>query len=329
MNAIAELGLPFIVWLQGLGEWLFAPMSFFSFLGNEEFFLLVMPSIFWSVNSALGVRLGIALLVNGSLNAAFQLFSQAPRPYWIYPEVKAYSAQTTFSFPSGHSQMAAGVWGMLASQINKRWVWLASILIIALIGLSRIYLGVHFPVDVLAGWLAGSLILWIILRYWNAAEAWLAPRSLSSKILLAFLSSIAFILLSVIAHLLLQGWSVPQGWLDLASRAGPDDLPNPASLNVSITSAATLFGFLAGFAWLKSQGGFLVKGTIWQRLLRIIVGLLGLLLLWFGLGQVFPRGEELISYVLRYVRYSLIGFWVSGFAPFLFLKLGLARQDGP
>jgi len=71
----------------------------------------------------------------------------------------------TYSFPSGHALMSFCFYGVLAGLINDRvqsliWrilVWIAAILLIAAIGLSRIYLGVHYPSDVIAGYLAAAL----------------------------------------------------------------------------------------------------------------------------------------------------------------------------
>jgi hypothetical protein len=71
------------------------------------------------------------------------------------------------------------------------------------------------------------------------------------------------------------------------------------------------------------MGGFQAEGPIWKRALRYIVGLIGVVILWMVLGAVFPRQEELISYSLRYLRYALVGFWVTGGAPWLFLRFSL------
>ena len=58
----------------------------------------------------------------------------------------------------------------------------------------------------------------------------------------------------------------------------------------------------------------------------ISCGLVGILILYLGLGAVFPRGETLLPYVLRYMRYVSIGLWISAGAPWLFQKLNLARK---
>ncbi|HEY3476592.1 MAG TPA: hypothetical protein VGK56_18390, partial [Anaerolineales bacterium] len=61
--------------------------------------------------------------------------------------------------------------------------------------------------------------------------------------------------------------------------------------------------------------------------LRYGVGLIGIMILWFGLGQIFPDGEEVLPLLLRYLRYSLVGLWVTGGAPWLFFHFKLARHS--
>jgi hypothetical protein len=86
-----------------------------------------------------------------------------------------------------------------------------------------------------------------------------------------------------------------------------------------------LFGLASGAIWLKSRGGFETNGSIGQLILRYLLGLIGVLVLWFGLGQLFPDGEDLLSLALRYLRYALVGFWVSALAPLIFIRLRLAH----
>jgi hypothetical protein len=66
-----------------------------------------------------------------------------------------------------------------------------------------------------------------------------------------------------------------------------------------------------------------VRGTWWKRGVRFALGVIGVMILWWGLRRVFPRDVSLVSQVLRYVRYGLVGFWVTYGAPWVFIKLGL------
>jgi len=62
MQVLIDSGIAFIIALQSaVGNWFIAPMRFFSYFGNEEFFMLVLPLIYWSIDSALGLRVGFIL----------------------------------------------------------------------------------------------------------------------------------------------------------------------------------------------------------------------------------------------------------------------------
>jgi len=332
MDAILNSGIAWIVALHSLGEWLVAPMKFFSFLGTEEFFMLILPALYWCVDAGIGLRVGIILLTSSGLNDALKMAFHGPRPYWFSTQVKAYAAETSFGVPSGHAQTAAGVWGMLAASLRKWWAWIIAALIILLIGISRVYLGVHFPHDVILGWLIGGLLLWLILRLWDPVTAWLKKRTLGQQILLAFAASMLLLLLSLPGFLWLQtsGWQVPTDWSENAAAAFPDpeDWPSPVTLDGALTSAGTLFGLAAGVAWLARQGGFSAAGPGWKRVVRYLLGLVGVLILWYGLGKILPRGAAILPYLLRYLRYALVGAWVAAGAPALFTRLKLVEK-GP
>jgi hypothetical protein len=87
-----------------------------------------------------------------------------------------------------------------------------------------------------------------------------------------------------------------------------------------------LFGFLAGLAWIRSRGGFSTASQTKQWVARYILGLVGLLILWYGLGLVFPREATFVAYLLRYLRYTLVGSWITAGAPYLFLRFHLAGK---
>jgi membrane-associated phospholipid phosphatase len=322
---LIQSGVEWIVLIQSLGNWLEAPMKFFSFLGSEEFFLLVLPALYWSVNSSLGLRVGLILLTGTSLNHVLKMALSGPRPYWVSSRVLPLAAETSFGAPSGHSQISAGVWGIAAAWLRKPWAWIVAALVVFLIGFSRMYLGVHFPHDVLTGWLLGALTLWLFLLFWDHAADWLKRQTFARQVMLALTVSIAWISVSALAMTAQAGYTLPVEWRTNAARAG-DDLPDPVSLSGAITPAATLFGLAVGLAWMTLQGGFQATGSTPQRSLRYILGVIGVLILWFGLGQILPRGEFLLSYALRYVRYALVGFWVSGGAPWLFRRINLSAN---
>jgi membrane-associated phospholipid phosphatase len=325
MELFIQYGIDWIVMIQSLGAWLAGPMRFFSFLGSEEFFLLALPALYWSISTDLGIRVGLMLLTSTSINHIFKVALGGPRPYWVSERVLPLAAETSFGVPSGHSQIAGGVWGISAAYLRKPWAWIGAVTVIVLIGFSRMYLGVHFLHDVLTGWLLGGLTLWAFVAYWDRVAAWLKSQTFTRQVTVAFIVSMVFIALSALTVVAKSGYVIPGEWMVNAARVG-DELPDPVSLSGAITPAGTLFGLAIGLAWMTGRGGFQAGGSVTQRALRYMVGAIGVLIFWYGLGLVFPRGEFLLSYLLRYFRYVLIGFWVSGGAPWLFYKLNLAEE---
>lgn len=325
MDAILDLGIRIILFLQGLGAWLAGPMKFFSFLGNEEFFLFAAPAVYWCLDAALGVRLGLLLMINGSVNAAFKLSLHAPRPYWYSPEVQPMIHEHSFGIPSGHSQNAVGVWGGLAAWVKRSWMWIVGVLLILFIGLSRMYTAAHFPTDVLAGWLLGVVTLVLFLALEGPVMSRFRRRLPSEQILYAFGASLVLILVPALVRLNLGAFVVPADWVERAALAFPDgEAIKPLAISGPISYAGTFFGLACGAILIATQGGFDARGVWWRRLARFLLGAIGVGLLWYGLGEMFPRGEYGLSYLLRYVRYTLIGLWVSAGAPILFIRMGLA-----
>jgi membrane-associated phospholipid phosphatase len=328
MNSILDAGLKIILFIQNLGTWLSGPMQFLSFLGNEQFFLLTMPIFLWCIDMTTGLRLGFLLLISGNLNYILKLVFHGPRPYWVDRTVRAYTSEPTFGIPSGHAQVSASVWGGLAYSFRKPWLWLAAGLAVFLIGLSRLYNGVHFPTDVLAGWIIGALVLWICMNLEKPVTAWLLSCHLSIRLAAALVFSLSFILLGVLSRISLGAWALPQTWATNAAAGAPGSAPiTPLSLSSLISSAGALFGLSAGAILLPVWGGFNVRGPVGKRALRFLAGMVGMLIIWGGLGLILPGGESRLILALRYLRYALTGFWISGLAPLMFTHTGLAEKN--
>lgn len=327
MSFLFESGIRLIVLLQTL-NWLEVPMRFFTFLGSEDFFIIVLPLMYWCIDSGLGIRIGFVLLFSNGFNEIAKLILQGPRPYWISTQVKPLAAESSFGVPSGHSQIAAGVWGTVAARIGRRWAWILAAVLIFLIGLSRIYLAVHFPHDVLLGWLLGGLTLWAFLIYWERVAIWLKQKTFTQQVLLAIAISAILILVDGLFVYGLRDYAVPAEWMMNAARAG-SPLPAPVSMEGALTSAGVLLGLAVGLAWTERRGGFKSSGPFWKRAIRLLVGLVGVLILYLGLKAILPSDNSLTGSSLRFIRYVVIGLWVSGGAPYLFFRFNLVEKpDG-
>lgn len=330
MEMIYESGINLIYTFQNNQAWLIPIMRFFTFMGNEEFYLLIAPALFWCIQPDLGLRLGIYLMLSASVNSIVKILLHTPRPYWYDDRIRAITTESSFGLPSGHAQNSVVVWGTIAKYISRWWGWLLSITIIFMIGISRLFLGVHFPIDILIGWVIGAILLLIVMKLEKPLLRWLDPFSLGIKIVLIFSASIGIILFGFIAQKTQSSWQLPVQWMQLAIIASPDPEPiNPFALEGLVSNTGALFGLAAGGYFLKSIGGFKVQAPFGKLVLRYVLGVVGLLIFWMGLKAIFPSGESTVALIFRYIRYALVGLWVTAIAPYLFIKLSLAKErDG-
>jgi membrane-associated phospholipid phosphatase len=199
------------------------------------------------------------------------------------------------------------------------------ILVIIMISISRNYLGVHFPSDSIAGLLAGGLILLLFLRFEGPVKDRLRGLSTGSKIFIAALFTLLLLVVGLSSFYLTRERAVPTTWINQAMQAFEQGEPiDPNNVESLVSNSATLFGISIGAILLLDWGRFKPEGTWGQRIGRYIVGLIGLVLLFFGLRLLFPTQPDLLGAVFRFLRYALVGFWVAYLAPRLFVKLRLA-----
>lgn len=324
MNPWLDWGTPLILWLQSLGQGLYGPMAFFTFLGTEEFYLLVLPALYWCLDAGLGLRIGLILLTSAGLNSALKQAFGWPRPFWVEPQVQALSVENSFGLPSGHAQNAMALWGRLGAWFRRRWALLGAGLLILLISLSRLYLGVHYPADVLAGWLVGGLLLAAFLGLEGPLARWARSAPLAPVLGLSLALSLLLLALAGAADLATTGRTPAQSWQQAyLSRAG-EPLEVPAAVDGALPSAGALFGLAAGAALLFRGQGFDAGGPWSRRGLRFALGVVGVVVVFYGLRAVLPGGEGLVPQGLRFLRYAAVGFWIAYGAPRLFQALRLA-----
>src|SRR6185369_3045947 len=103
MDFIIAMGMNWIIAIQSSGAWLEALMKFFSFLGSQNFFFLVLPLVYWSINASVGLRVGFILIASSSLNGIIKLIFAGPRPYWVSQKVIPFASESSFGVPSGHA----------------------------------------------------------------------------------------------------------------------------------------------------------------------------------------------------------------------------------
>jgi membrane-associated phospholipid phosphatase len=292
MEAIWQWGINLIIVVQQIhGPVLDSIFRAITFTGEEQFYLFLFPLILWCIDYSFGAVLAVFFLISNSTNIALKELFHHPRPFDLNPGLKLSQAEG-YGMPSGHAQLAVTVWGAIAVRVQRTWFWIVAIIIILLIGFSRIYLGVHFPTDVFAGWIIGCILLAIYMLARSPLEKWLAGLNLWQQLLLA---------IGVPLFLLLFSYSAE-----------------------GLTSAGTLFGAGLGLVFARRYVSFSVSGPWWHRVLRFLIGIIVLFGLYLGLKAAFPAGGTVVGDIFRFLRYALMGGWLVLGAPWLFRLMRLA-----
>lgn len=142
-----------------------------SLLGGEQLLIAVMGYFYWCVDKQLGIYTGINVAVSLALNPMVKNLTSRRRPYFDHAGVKCLlpveagadlydiTAQG-YSFPSGHAGHSLAVYGSLAKKASRKAAKIFCYVLVFLIGISRVFVGCHYPTDVLCGWALTGLIFW-------------------------------------------------------------------------------------------------------------------------------------------------------------------------
>ncbi|EYE88560.1 phospholipid phosphatase [Fervidicella metallireducens AeB] len=167
--------------------------QFITILGEEYFYILFLTITYWFINKKFAYKLGFTFLISGILNCAIKDLFKFKRPIGTNGiRSLRISTATGFSFPSGHTQNAAAFWFFLIKNIKKQWINILGTIMIFSIGLSRLYLGVHWPKDVIAGILLGIASVFITDSLFEYSEINNKPQVFLFILIPAFLGLFFF-----------------------------------------------------------------------------------------------------------------------------------------
>jgi len=301
-----------VLWLQSF-TWLFLPMAFVSALGSPGFYLGLMAVFAWWRDARFSFRLGVLLAIAAVTNDIAKLLFHAPRPYWVSSSILPLDLQNSFGLPSGHAELAVALLGLIALRFRRPLVTVALGLLAFLIGLSRMVLGAHFPLDVLAGFLLGFVVLGAFLFVEPAVARGAARLHPRTRILVGLVLS----LLALAASGAVAGtdglWSPDPAWTgEIADLA-------PVSIEFTLIGAGLALGLVVGREFERAPRPF---RSLAAGLAGTLLGLTVLVLLWFGVGLALP-GAGLEAAAGAYLRSVAIGVWALAGAPAVFAYLGL------
>ena len=164
MQELLSWGLEMIKSVQTIvSPALTAVMKAVTFLGTEQAYLVLLPLLYWVVDASFAFRLSMLSFVSGYFNSWTKVLFAQPRPFNLDPSV-GLASEASFGLPSGHAQGTFVLAGYIGKKAKKLLPRILLLLFVMLIAFSRIYLGVHFPTDILGGWMLGAIILaaWLL-----------------------------------------------------------------------------------------------------------------------------------------------------------------------
>lgn len=282
-----------VEWIQSYQNGVFdAFFNFISFLGEEYVYIVVLSILYFAYDKKMGEFSGFTLFIAGALNSTLKGLFSAQRPFQKYPDrVTNLRPETSggYSFPSGHTQMfSTFVFGLGFYKKHKRII-IGALILGILMGISRMYLGVHFLEDVLV-----SLILGIGTAY-GLMVLFDTYKDNDKVLMKIYLITLVVFLPFVIAL----------NYEDLFKTYG------------------LMVGFTAGMHIEKTYINFQMDVSLGKKVLRVIGGLIIMITIMIGVDIVFEsislEGSTFRN-ILDGIRYGLMTLVGLGIYPFAFKR---------
>lgn len=226
-------------------EWLDPLFRFLNFFDTPYFFFVLIPVIWLGFSYQWGLRIFYwSILNNFTINFAKNAIGWT-RPSTDLPEIGLFHP-SSFGFPSGGAQVAMFLGGLLIYYWRTPTAWVIGTSYILLLSFTRLYLGVHYPLDILGGWVFAWILIALFIFSKEPLEKWLAKKGLKFSFLLSLAIPLS----------LLLAFPQPSTYYSMGSALGIGIgtyfslqnhlfLPKPKNLNEAIGRAfigvATLF----------------------------------------------------------------------------------------
>jgi len=263
-------------------------MIFVTFFGNPVFWILLAAAAYWLGKEHESFYIITVALFSSAIAGIAKVAVARPRPDAGKFVVIAKDIFIGFGFPSGHAVTIAAYTSFFWKKFGKP-LKIAMIAALVLVPLSRLYLGAHFPSDVVAGAILGLGIGWLVKVAENSAHEHLRPTKLFDSVAIAAIIAVALIAV---------------GWLE------------------QLPLSATLLGFYAGFFLSKEKGLKASAMNSRERLLKILVGysVMLVMLLLIPIVTAIQLPSQQTGMTRTFVMFGLMGLWISFLFPWIWEK---------
>jgi len=290
--------MEFLYMLEGLrNPILNALFLFITKLGEQEILILLFCITFWCINKRKAYVMGMAFFVSGLMVQGLKIIFRVPRPWVAYPEFRpiegAVKEATGYAFPSGHTQTGAALWGSLGVFSKKKVLRILCFAIALLIGFSRLFLGVHYPADVIVSLLITFVVVFLANKFVSEEPISKKREAIRSGVVLG-----ASIVVFIIVGILYRG-----------------NLTEYSQLVDATKAAGAGVGLALGMYIERNYIKFSIQSkNIPMHILKVILGVIGSFaiqegLKFFGSGIVFDA-----------FRYFVIVAWITMVYPLIIRK---------
>lgn len=299
-DKIRQMELDFLHSLRNISnpfcDTLFEVITMF---GEETVLIAILAFFYFIYDKKIGQIIAYTLFTSLMVNHTIKGLVKYERPFHFDPTLDSVRVETAtgYSFPSGHTHQAATLYSSIALNLQtkkKKLVWFIAITIIVLVGFSRLWLAVHYPKDVIVGFILGIGMTFLC-------------NYLYKKFATSYKNSIILFLVSLLIFTPL---------LFVYYRSSYEDIYVFKNFYVCY---AMYGGFIAAYALDEKYVKFSCNTSIRKKLFRILGALIAVLLIKIGLKEIF----KLLfadSIILDFIRYFLMTFVCMGLYPFLFRK---------
>lgn len=316
-----QFEIDFILWLQDRRShfWdLF--FEFFTLFGEEIVLICILGFVYWCLDKEKGETIGLIVFVSLAFNSLLKWVIQRPRPFLVNTEIENLRPETSggFAFPSGHTQTASTVFYSLHQAFKRRFLLILASVITIFVAISRMYIGVHYLTDVLAGAGLGVLFAYLGFRYLpKITDKRLLYRWLFIGINLAF---VMILIVNLIGHIEEVGF-------------------NAGDFYFSTEAIAKMFGTISGFVlaiqYEKKHVQFSQHRILYKNIIRFALGLGIIMAVRLSLSYLFdlivnPTSlaygttlKAILAVMFDYIRYTLMLLVGIGIYPKLFKVINI------
>lgn len=305
-----EFQLDILMYLQSIrNELLTSIFTFFTICTEVPVITVLTGILYWCINKKAGQRTLFALCGSLNINAGVKNFVKMARPIGTegLDSLRVETA-TGYSFPSGHTQTATTFWTSMIYLFRKSWIYIVGLFMILGAGISRLYLGVHWPIDVIVGWVFGIALSILFIKLFDYID-----DSKNYYILVGLMLIFGIFTYFIGGEDLYKMFGLYTGF-------ALGYMVEDTYINFSTENERRRKNI---FAKTPSRNEGLGK-----KILRFIVGIISLLAVYLLLNYmedilIVGKAEEIIN-IIKYLKYTFVVFWGMAGAPALFKLFRLA-----